>query len=134
MERHIPFNFGRFGMADPQAPDWLDVPLQKELTGGDVILSCRYQYQKGHDYDNHVVPAKRTPYLTISCSRGTSWNSPKWEELQELYEASGYRTNLRKSSGVTRTRSGTCHHAPTSMYVWNPAQIGDSPRDFDEDE
>ena len=69
--------------------------MQRELLG-EVIMNCRYSYSKGHDYDkNHVVSDKHTPYLTISCSRGTSWNSDKWETLQEAYENKGYKTYLR---------------------------------------
>jgi len=118
-------------MSKPETPSWLDVPLQRELLG-EVIMNCRYSYSKGHDYDkNHVVSDKHTPYLTISCSRGTSWNSDKWETLQEAYENKGYKTYLRKSSGTTRTMSGTSKHAPTTMYVWNRNQIGKSPKYID---
>lgn len=119
-------------MSNPESPTWLNVPLQKELIG-EVILPCRYSYSKGHDHDGekHVVSDKHTPYLTISCSNMTNWNSPQWEELQEKYESRGYKTYLRKSSGTTRTRSGTSKHAPTTMYVWNKNQIGKSPKDFD---
>ena len=81
-------------------------------------VAVRYRTNDGHDLDNFIggIP-KDTEYMLISLSNG-SWNSSFWEELQEAYEKEGFNTHLRKSSGTTRTRSGTCHHAPTSMYVW----------------
>jgi len=71
-----------------------------------------------HDLDSFIggIP-KGTPYKTISLA-GKGWNSDFWNELQEAYEAEGFNTHLRSSSGTTRTRSGTCKHAPTQLYVW----------------
>ena len=72
-----------------------------------------------HDPDNWVggIP-KNTPYMTVTCA-GSGWNSDFWDELQEAYENEGFTTHLRESSGTTRTRSGTCKHAATQLYIWS---------------
>jgi len=87
-------------------------------------ISARYRQNDGHsnDSDNFIggIP-KDTTFMTITCKRG--WNSETWERLAEAYENEGYNTYLRKSSGTTRTRSGTCKHAATQLYVWWQDQI-----------
>lgn len=83
-------------------------------------LSVRYQDSDGHDHDpdNWIggIP-RNTPYLTITLSRG-GWNSDAWDRMQEAYENEGYETHLKKSSGTTKTRSGTSKHAATQLFVW----------------
>jgi len=81
-------------------------------------IGVRYRTSDGHDLENFIggIP-KETPYLTLSLSNG-SWNSETWNRLEEAYENEGYNAHLRMTSGTTRTRSGTCKHAPTTMYVW----------------
>ena len=81
-------------------------------------IGVRYRTSDGHDLENFIggIP-KETPYLTLSLSNG-SWNSETWNRLEEAYENEGYNVHLRMTSGTTRTRSGTCKHAPTTMYVW----------------
>jgi hypothetical protein len=81
-------------------------------------LSVRCPVSDGHDLDNFIggIP-KNTEYMQIVLHRG-GWNSDTWHRLEEAYENEGFDTHLRMTSGTTRTRSGTCKHAPTSMYVW----------------
>jgi hypothetical protein len=80
-------------------------------------IRVRYRQNSGHDCDSFIggIP-KDTEFMTVTSQKG--WNSSTWEELQECYENEGFDTHLRKSSGTTRTRSGTCKHAPTQLYVW----------------
>ena len=81
-------------------------------------VAVRHRTSEGHDHDSFIggIP-RNTEYMTISLARG-SWNSDFWNELEEAYENEGFETHLRKSSGTTRTRSGTCKHAKTQLYVW----------------
>lgn len=46
------------------------------------------------------------------------WNSSQWEEMQKELEEMEFDTYLRKSSGTTKTRSGTAKHAATILYFW----------------
>lgn len=83
-------------------------------------IGVRYRVNDGHDHDpdNYIggIP-RNTPFLSISLSSG-SWRSEAWDHLKEAYENEGYNVHLRKSSGKTRTRSGSMRHASTTMYVW----------------
>jgi hypothetical protein len=81
-------------------------------------LTVRSSVSEGHDLDNFIggIP-KDTEYMRISLHRG-GWNSDTWNRLEDAYQNEGFNTYLRKTSGTTRTRSGTCKHAPTSMYIW----------------
>jgi len=113
---HTTSDDGEFGFPTPLALH--DKHFPDERFG----LCVRYrENEEGHDNDNGNfiggIPAGRS-YMEISLDHDGGWNSDTWDRLQEAYENEGYSTHLRKSSGVTRTRSGTCHHAPTSMYVW----------------
>jgi hypothetical protein len=79
-------------------------------------IYVRYR-ENEHSLDSFIgdIP-KNTTYFLISCKKG--WNSNTWNRLAEAYEKEGYETHLRKSSGTTKTRSGTCKHAQTQLYVW----------------
>jgi|APHM01.1.fsa_nt_gi hypothetical protein len=70
-----------------------------------------------HGLDSYIggIP-KDTSFLAITCAR--NWKSECWDELQEAYENEGYDTHLHKTSGTTKTRSGTMKHAKTQLYVW----------------
>lgn len=83
-------------------------------------IGVRYRENDGHDHDpdNWIggIP-RNTPYLTITLSQGW-WDSDTWERTQKAYENEGYETHLKKSSGSTKTRSGTSKHAATQLFVW----------------
>jgi len=81
-------------------------------------IGVRFRTNSGHDSDNFIggLP-KNTPYMLISLSHG-AYNSKTWNRMKEAFKNEGFETHLRMTSGTTRTRSGTCKHAPTSLYVW----------------
>jgi len=81
-------------------------------------IGVRHTTSDGHSLDNFVggVPTD-TEYMILSLSSG-GWNSESWNRLEEAYENEGFNVHLRMTSGTTRTRSGRCKHAPTTMYVW----------------
>lgn len=83
------------------------------------VSTRRQIHEEGHDIDENYIGdiPKNTAYMVISLHRG-SWNSSFWDELETAYENEGFNTYLRKSSGRTKTRSGTCVHAKTQLYVW----------------
>lgn len=84
-------------------------------------LSVRYRVNEDgheHDPDNYIggIPSN-TPFLTINLKSG-GWSNDTWDRMEEAYQNEGYETYLKKSSGTTKTRSGTAKHAPTQLFVW----------------
>ena len=81
-------------------------------------ISARMRQNSGHDIEENFIGGipTDTKYFTITCKTG--WNSDTWDRLQQAYEDEGFNTYLRQSSGTTKTRSGTCKHAKTQLYVW----------------
>lgn len=71
--------------------------------------------------ENHIMEG-RCPegeyYAEILSIHRGGWNSDKWEEMAEWLEDHGFETYIRRSSGTTRTRSGTSKSASTSLYYW----------------
>lgn len=101
-----------------------DFPRPKELHDNHYPnerfgAGMRISQSDGHSHnpENWIgnIPAN-TKYMTLTCKRG--WNSDTWDRLQEAYENEGYSTHLKRSSGTTRTRSGTSHHAATQLFIW----------------
>jgi len=99
-------------------------PRPKELhneyyTNERFAAGMRISESDGHSHnpENWIGNIPRdTPYLTLTCTFG--WNSDTWDRLQEAYESEGYSTHLKRSSGSTRTRSGTSKHAATQLFIW----------------
>lgn len=79
-----------------------------------ISARCR---ENEHSLNSFIgnIP-KNTTFFSITCTRG--WNSDTWNRLEKAYEKEGYETHLKRSSGTTKTRSGTCKHAPTQLFVW----------------
>jgi hypothetical protein len=104
-------------MGDKTFPKALDTH-DKHFPSERFAIGIRRSVSDGHNLDNFIggIP-KNTEYMRITLWKG-GWNSDTWDRLEEAYENEGFNTHLRKTSGTTRTRSGTCKHAPTSMYVW----------------
>lgn len=108
-----------YSMSEREFPDPGAVH-SKHFTDERFTIGVRYRTLGPHDCDpdNFIggIPAG-IEYFRVSFMSG-NWDDDCWERLAEAYENEGFNTHLRKSSGVSRTRSGTCHHAPTSLYVW----------------
>lgn len=73
------------------------------------------------DTGNHIMSG-RCPdgeyYAEILSIQTGGWNSDTWDEMATELEEQGFDTYIRRSSGSTRTPSGTAKSATTSLYFW----------------